>query len=481
VRACVRAWLACVACVQIGWVDLDFVGSVKEGVGVGDDKHSWGYDGNRVILWYNGQRGWGQHWKTGDTIGCACDVDARTISFSHNGSWSGKMGTAAENMEFVGGLSPGVTLNGPCKISVNFGDKPFKYQPRPGHLSVQSFIDDNDPAKASSSQLQQATEPFLDDQVFITGVLPAGAAASSSLSPPGSPLPGSSSSLSSSSLTLPTPGLSRSLSRMTPSRDTRRSITMRVSSGFAHTRMEREDNVVSATDHFPSAVADMVLLKQGRWYYEATLVGKNFSWGGVPGGGERGASSKAGVSAAAAALASPGGRPRELSLLTIGWGDKNFFGQFDLALGVGDDASSWGLSFGLADSKPSLRHNGARYTRPWASSAAATPFAGTNPIKNGDVIGCCVDIDAGIALFSVNGVWGPPYGLAFSGMKVSTGLLPAVSVSAGVRYATFVACVLFLVCGICEFVFGERVVCSCLTPYFFFLLFFFHLCLQRAT
>jgi hypothetical protein len=75
---------------QIGWADLDFVGSQRDGHGVGDDKHSWGFDGCRAPmqgLWWDGYHTFGRAWAGGDTIGCEIDLDTQRMSFSLNGSW----------------------------------------------------------------------------------------------------------------------------------------------------------------------------------------------------------------------------------------------------------------------------------------------------------------------------------------------------------------------------------------------------------
>ena len=87
------ARVAC-ACAQIGWGDLLFVGSSYNGVGVGDDKNSWAYDGRRLLAWFKGSKSWGAAWKPGDVIGIAADVDAGRLRFSLNGSWDAPMGTA---------------------------------------------------------------------------------------------------------------------------------------------------------------------------------------------------------------------------------------------------------------------------------------------------------------------------------------------------------------------------------------------------
>lgn len=50
---------------QIGWADLEYVGASRDGVGVGDDKHSWAMDGDRELKWHGGlpqSRRWEVAW-----------------------------------------------------------------------------------------------------------------------------------------------------------------------------------------------------------------------------------------------------------------------------------------------------------------------------------------------------------------------------------------------------------------------------------
>ena len=55
-------------------------------IGVGDDKHGVGFDGNRVCLRHAEDRlPFGARWKIGDVLGCAIDVDARVVRYSLNG------------------------------------------------------------------------------------------------------------------------------------------------------------------------------------------------------------------------------------------------------------------------------------------------------------------------------------------------------------------------------------------------------------
>jgi len=132
---------------QNGWADLDFVGSQRDGFGVGDDKHSWAYDGCRAFsagLWFNGSHNYGLEAKVGDIVGCEADLDNKRLSFSLNGSWAKPMGSCAllENIEFVVGLTPGFTLQAPCGIRVNLGGRPFRYCLRAGTSPVMAWIND---------------------------------------------------------------------------------------------------------------------------------------------------------------------------------------------------------------------------------------------------------------------------------------------------------------------------------------------------
>ncbi|KNC47257.1 uncharacterized protein AMSG_03687 [Thecamonas trahens ATCC 50062] len=130
---------------QIGFADLEFVGSSRDGVGVGDDKNSVGVDYERCVLWYDGRNPFGKAWSVGTVVGVAVDMDAKTISFSHNGDFSKPCGRAMTNFDFVAGLAPGVTLN-PCAIRLNWGHTPLAHAPPPGHLSVADWLEAHSPS-----------------------------------------------------------------------------------------------------------------------------------------------------------------------------------------------------------------------------------------------------------------------------------------------------------------------------------------------
>ena len=73
---------------QVGWADQLFKGDSDNGDGVGDDEHSWAYDGCRQQKW-NGEipEDYGAAWTTGDVVGCLLDLDegGGAVSFTLNG------------------------------------------------------------------------------------------------------------------------------------------------------------------------------------------------------------------------------------------------------------------------------------------------------------------------------------------------------------------------------------------------------------
>ena len=113
---------------------VQFIGSNREGVGVGDDKWSWAYDGDRTCLWSGqyrvfgeGSISWGKQWENGDVVGicviccsihlilCVAgvlvDMNQRKMSFTLDGIYTEPMGVAFESFSYSGGLMPGLTCS----------------------------------------------------------------------------------------------------------------------------------------------------------------------------------------------------------------------------------------------------------------------------------------------------------------------------------------------------------------------------------
>jgi len=105
---------------QVGFADEEF--SAGRGNGVGDDKHSWGFDGNRVCKWGNaGQAAYGTSWKDGDVLGCAIDFDTKEVSFYLNGK---TMGVAFNGIAVTGKIRVAASAQGNnYKLKFNFGKK----------------------------------------------------------------------------------------------------------------------------------------------------------------------------------------------------------------------------------------------------------------------------------------------------------------------------------------------------------------------
>ncbi|CAM9358684.1 unnamed protein product, partial [Hapterophycus canaliculatus] len=88
-------------CMQIGWA-LPFSCPSARNLGVGDDEYSWAVDGMRSMKWHGNTSpvsspyahgvpyGGDWEWGAGDAIGCAVDLDAGVMSFSHNGRHLGQ-------------------------------------------------------------------------------------------------------------------------------------------------------------------------------------------------------------------------------------------------------------------------------------------------------------------------------------------------------------------------------------------------------
>eukprot|EP01035_Chromulina_nebulosa_P017758 gene17758-23358_t len=130
-------------CIQIGWVDLAYAGVADSGQGVGDDIHSWAYDGWRTHLWHEISTDWGGRWSVGDVVGCAVDLDNNDISFYLNGfGLEIGMGLAYSNIKYHGGIYPCISFNKREKVQFNFGSVPFHFPPPEDNPLCESVDDD---------------------------------------------------------------------------------------------------------------------------------------------------------------------------------------------------------------------------------------------------------------------------------------------------------------------------------------------------
>lgn len=132
---------------QIGWADHMFKGDSYSGDGIGDDKHSWAYDGYRCKKW-NGEEDeddgpeYGTVWKAGDVVGCMIDATAGTIQYTLNGENLGiafqKLSLPEDKEGTGGGYFPALSLEQGEAVIVNPGlsGKPLRYPIPEGYKAV---------------------------------------------------------------------------------------------------------------------------------------------------------------------------------------------------------------------------------------------------------------------------------------------------------------------------------------------------------
>ena len=171
-------------CVQVGWVDSAYDGGADIGEGVGDDIHSWAFDGWRMFLWHESSSEWGAKWAPGDIVGCAIDLTNQSMSFYLNGL--GKeidMGLAFTNLDYSGGLYPCASFNRGEVIQFNFGSTPFAFSPPPGHLPYAQHVHS---AMKLNKEIVKKFSKSLRPLVSYSKVLNIGDAKESGIRGPGS-------------------------------------------------------------------------------------------------------------------------------------------------------------------------------------------------------------------------------------------------------------------------------------------------------
>lgn len=318
---------------QLGWADMAFCGSSRGGEGVGDDKNSWAYDGDRANM---GQGRWhklkptpfGRNWAAGDYVGFALDMDRRIMSFGLNGRYDVPMGVGFKDFLVDTGLTPAVT---PAHSSwtMNFGETPFGSKPPEGHRSVQSWFAERDPSRFSAIDYPPTASAQAGTGAVGHLTAAAGSQAASGAAAGGAADPLSATPLVRGVSTLDTP--------VDPS-DAEAPVRALVN-GFEVASLEPSTNTFKALRHSPTVFADGVRLTEGHWYYEVKV--------------------------------------RNAGMGCIGWSDLRFFGKWASDEGVGDDSE--GYSWGFDGYAGVIRHGG----RSW-------PF----PLRwrSGDHVGCSVNL-----------------------------------------------------------------------------------------
>ncbi|KAJ3365946.1 hypothetical protein GGF32_007446 [Allomyces javanicus] len=124
---------------QIGWASQQCHFNLTNGRGVGDDEHSYAYDGKRCKKWH-GQvvhsegMDYGMTWSPGDRVGCMIDLDEATISYSLNGH---DLGIAFEgvNSETIWYPALSMSSNQGCRVHFGHALDPI-YFPNANYMSL---------------------------------------------------------------------------------------------------------------------------------------------------------------------------------------------------------------------------------------------------------------------------------------------------------------------------------------------------------
>ncbi|KAI8371916.1 hypothetical protein BD560DRAFT_395831 [Blakeslea trispora] len=126
---------------QVGWVTEQFEFDPEGGQGVGDDIHSYGYDGDRSKKWHGRytsvKTSYGLKWSEGDIVTCAIDLDAGEIRYYKNGV---DMGVAFTNVPSSQAWYPALSLSTGQQCRFQFGGSMdrLKYLPE-GYIPVGSL------------------------------------------------------------------------------------------------------------------------------------------------------------------------------------------------------------------------------------------------------------------------------------------------------------------------------------------------------
>lgn len=109
----------------MGWATTSCKYSRSEGVG--DDKHSFAFDGYRVLKWHKRKFSpFGEKCRVGDVVGCGLDVENRKALFWVNGR---PLGVAFDRVKVRDGLYAGLSTEAQERLRFNLGGSPFTYPP----------------------------------------------------------------------------------------------------------------------------------------------------------------------------------------------------------------------------------------------------------------------------------------------------------------------------------------------------------------
>jgi hypothetical protein len=99
-----------------------------KGCGIGDDTHSYGYDGSRETLFPS--RKYGKQWTVGSIVGVMIDLDSQEIAYSQNGEHFGIAFSNFREKDENGKFLPykaGISIDQSSRVTINFGASDFRF------------------------------------------------------------------------------------------------------------------------------------------------------------------------------------------------------------------------------------------------------------------------------------------------------------------------------------------------------------------
>ncbi|KAI9302216.1 hypothetical protein BJ944DRAFT_290330 [Cunninghamella echinulata] len=144
--------------IQIGWMNALTQIDAEAGSGVGDDEHSYGYDGYRCKKWHGRHRvrksSYGKSWALGDIITCAIDLDQGEIRYYQNGY---DLGIAFTKVDTTKEWFPAASLSTGQGCEFLFGSPLDRlHYPPEGYRSIYDLLQLSTMDKeGSSTQLKQ--------------------------------------------------------------------------------------------------------------------------------------------------------------------------------------------------------------------------------------------------------------------------------------------------------------------------------------
>eukprot|EP00127_Corallochytrium_limacisporum_P007495 Clim_evm17s253 gene=Clim_evmTU17s253 len=115
---------------QIGICTDECLFKPERGIGVGDDDHSYSFDGSRCSIWHGTnnaawKEGYGTPWLADDVIGCLLNTKTGTLGFFQNGRW---LGYAFTDINMSKDWFPAFSLSSDQHCEVSFSEHDLRYK-----------------------------------------------------------------------------------------------------------------------------------------------------------------------------------------------------------------------------------------------------------------------------------------------------------------------------------------------------------------